>query len=219
MKNIIVFGVADFSLLMKKYIERFTRDHVVAFCCDLEYIQTSMIDGCPVVDMEKVQEIFAPEENYFLMAIGYKKMNRLRAEMTDKVRKMGYELYTFIHPSANVFCDEMGEGNIVLENVTMSLRGSIGDCNIFWNGVNISHNYLIGSYNYFAPGVVTGGNIVMGNNCFLGLNCTLKNSVDIADFSFVGAGVYASFSTKKHSVIAAARDVVLENKTSDDMEI
>lgn len=43
----------------------------------------------------------------------------------------------------------LGEGNIIIGNVTVQPFAKLGDCNNLLNAVNVSHCDIIGNYNYF----------------------------------------------------------------------
>ena len=143
-------------------------------------------------------------------------MNSFRAKKTAEAERKGYEILTYIHPSAVVNANKMGKGNIVMENVTIGPFVEIGDGNVFWANAHVAHHTCVGNYNFFTISVAVAGNIRIGDFCFFGNNCTIKNYLDIADRTLVGAGCYISKSTEPCGVYVPQRSIKLENKVSTD---
>jgi carbonic anhydrase/acetyltransferase-like protein (isoleucine patch superfamily) len=61
-----------------------------------------------------------------------------------------------------------------------------------------------------APGAMVSGRSVIGNNCFLGINCTVRDNIAVAEKCIIGGGaiikksteamgVYSVESTKKYN--------------------
>lgn len=219
LSKVILFGIGSFSLLLKEYLERFTHDSVVGFVCHRKYWQADKLDSTPVYVLEDLEQSCAPGDALILPSIGYSRMNTLRADVVNALRSKGYGFASFIHPSVQWYGDSIGEGNIILENVTFGLHSSLGDFNVVFNGCTITHDVRIGNCNHFSPRVAFSGNVQVGNYCFFGTNCTLKNNISIADYSLIGAGAFVQQSTQDHSVLVPARSITLENKDSMDVSI
>jgi len=217
MSQVILFGTSNFSLLMKKYIERFSEDVVVGFVCHAEYRETQMLGSLPVYTMEEIVGAFPPCKAKVLPTAGYTKMNTIRAKVVEEFQEMGYEFSSFIHPSVQWYGEKMGIGNIILENTTICMNSTLGSFNILFSGCNISHDVTIGDFNHFSPSAALSGFIDIGNHCFIGTNSTIKNNVEIADFSLIGAGAYIQHSTKEYSVTVPSKSVNLDYKSSKEI--
>lgn len=213
-QKIIIFGNHEFAKMMAEYIQKFTNDEVCGFTVNKEYIKDSKILELPVIEFENIEKKFDKTKYKFLITLGYNRMNSLRENIFGKVKEKGYEITSFIHPTALINTEEIGEGNIFLENVFIGPYSKIGDGNIFWNGVNISHNATIENYNYFSPSTTFAGNVKVSNNCFLGANCTVKNGVNISNKTLIGAGCYLSKDTLNDEVYVPERAVKLDKNSS-----
>lgn len=216
--SVIIFGNSSYSVMIAEYVKQFTELDICCFTVNKEYVVDNVIFDLPVVDFENIEERYDPSKYKFLIALGHKNMNSLREKIFNEVEEKGYEIINFIHPSALINANEIGKGNIFLENVFIGPHAKIGNGNIFWNGVNISHNACIGSYNYFSPSTVIAGNIKISNNCFFGTNCTIRDGLNICDKTLVGAACYLSNDTLENEVYVPAKSIRLE-KTSNQMHL
>jgi len=201
MRSVIILGTNDFSVLMKKYMDKFTNVKVMGFACHEKFIYEKEIEGYPVISIENLAASFPPEDVEILPSIGYTKLGQLRKMLVNELRDKGYSFRSFIHPSVSFYGEEIGEGNIVLENVTFCLNSQIGNFNIVFNNSSFAHDTSIGDFNHFSPCVATSGHTTIGNHCFLGTNATTRNHIEISDYSFVGAGAYVSRSADSGSFI------------------
>lgn len=216
MKKIVIFGATDFGRMMKFYIEEDTSREVVAFTVDGKYIAGEEFCGLPLVAFEKIEEKYSPEEYEILIALGNSKMNDVRKNVFKRCKKMGYDVASFIHSTCTIHTKNIGEGNVILEHCLIYPYTEIGDCNLFWDNVVISHDCTVGSFNYLAGGSALLGYVNVGNNTFLGSKCVLNNYIEIADYTLVGAASFAKKSTKPYDVVVPARSVILEHRKSTD---
>ena len=126
---------------------------------------------------------------------------------------------SYIHPTATVSADSIGEGTIIFECAVIGQFVKLGAMNVFDIGAMISHHSEIGDFNFFAPASTIAGYVTVGHNCFLGANSTIKNGICIGDYTLIGAGCYVSKDTEPYSVQVPARSVTLEGKSSLDMTL
>lgn len=142
-------------------------------------------------------------------------MNSVRETVFLRIKKAGYNFATFIHPSAVVASNsEIGEGNIILENVTIQPFTKIGDNNVFWSNVNICHHTKIGSYNFFAASSVILGKVLIEDRCFIGCNATVKNETIVASDTLIGAAAYYDKNEKSGAVIVPHKSIILSKNAS-----
>ena len=145
-------------------------------------------------------------------------MNRIREKVFSFLKNNNIEILTYIHPTCNIAKNVvMGEGNILLENITIQPFSKIGDGNILWSNVLIGHDSIIGSFNHFSASVITGGRIIIGNRNFIGINSTLKNDVEIANEVFIGAGTYVSSSLQNGDVYVSNTGKLVKGLKSIDL--
>lgn len=216
MKNAIIFGNTSFSTMIKYYITKYTNINIVAFCVNQAYIKEAYLDGIPVVSFETIESYYPPDKFDFFIAVGNNSMNIVRENIYNSLLEKGYKILNFIHPSVVIESASIGQGNIILEGVSIGYHVKIGNGNIIWNNVTLSHEDSIGNFNYIAPSSTLAGRVTVKSNCFLGLNCTIKNDVTISNYTLVGAGCYINKSTLEKDIFISTSTLHLENKNSID---
>lgn len=216
MKECIIFGTSSFASMLQVYIEKFYDIKVIGYIVDRKYCKEKLFNNLPLVPFDEIDNIFEPKKVSILIALGYKNMNELRKNKIGEVKEKGYRLQEFIHPSVNVDFASLGEGNIILENVTLGYNTKIGDGNIIWNGCNISHETEIGNFNFLAPSTTLAGKVIVENNCFFGINSSVKGGRKIREFTLIGAGCYMNDDSIPYGVYVPNRSKKIENKTGFD---
>ncbi len=190
--------------------------YIYGFTIESRYRRSDKYLDLPIVDFENVEKYFPPDEYGIYICLGYTNMNSERERIFKTAQEKGYEILSFIHPTAVVNSQSMGIGNIVFENAVIGPFTDIGNGNIFKAGASIAHHSSVGNFNFFAVNSSAAGKVVIKNNCFLGNNCTIKNRITIADKTLVGAGCYVSKDTEPYSVYVPARSICLQDKKSTD---
>lgn len=218
MKNVIIFGANDLGRLLKYYLED---DHdqrtIVAFTMNQNYITEEVFLGLPVVPFETIEELYNPDEYEILIAIGNKKMNDIRKKVFFECKQKGYAVGSYYHSSCSIHSKDIGEGNILLENCLVYPFAKIGNGNLMWDHVLISHDCSVGDFNTFSSYADLCGYVTIGNNGYYGKHCIINEHSIMADYTLVGANAYAKKITNPYDVVVPARSVILENKKSTDL--
>lgn len=212
-KKIVIFGTTDFAYQIYRYIKQDNENEVVAFTANKEFCSSSTFLDLPVIPIEELSDFISMENCCIIIAIGYNSMNNIRNKVYKQVKELGFQVGSYIHKSAVVLSDNIGEGNIILEGTIIGLGCKIGKCNVFMSGTCISHDCVIGDFNFFAPSATVAGKVLIENKCFIGANSTIKNELSIADYSLIGAGAYLNFSTKRKQVIVPSRSMSLDKES------
>jgi sugar O-acyltransferase (sialic acid O-acetyltransferase NeuD family) len=199
MKKIVVFGNNNVAEIIHLETQKYNEEHfaIEAFCIDKEYRTGNTFCGKPLLDLDEAVETYPPGEYAMLSTILSSSGLRKKMLVYDRLKKLGYTMVKYISPLSNVFQnDVIGENNIVFPFCFIGLSAKIGNANIFWNGVNLDHNAIVGDGNFFASGCKTAGFVEIGNSCWLGLNSTIIQRMKIADETLVGAGAVVIGDTK-----------------------
>ena len=199
MKNYIIFGDTSFAERLAKYILFEKQDNIVCFTQEDAFCSRDTILGFPVIPLNKLRENVKVDFE-ILIAIGYAKMNNLRRQLYNILINAGFKIGTWISNKAIVYSDKIGEGTIVLPGVVIGPDCQIGKCNFFESSVVLSHDNQIGDFNFFSTKSVLGGSASVGNHCFLGLHSTIKNGIEIADLTLIGAGANVLTMTESGGV-------------------
>lgn len=195
MKKTLIFGINRFAELLSEYMEE-DGIPVAGFLVDKKYKpDQEMFCGKPIYITEHMEQE-VPADNYnVILALGYHKMNTIRQMKYLELKEKGYEIIGYRHPTALIQADQIGEGNIFLENVTIGKHVRIGKGNVFYPCAHVAHHTQVEDFNFFAISCSVAGSVRINSNCFFGNNCTLKNGIIVHDYTLVGAGCYLQGNT------------------------
>jgi len=217
-QKVVLFGNNSFTDLVRYFIEAESEYEISGYFVDRNYLLGSNFCNRPIVSTEDLILAFPPQEHKIALSIGYRGMNRLRNRIYFELKTLGYSFATFISPSAKIYTNDIGEGNLIFSNVTIEPYSQVGIGNIIRSNAYISHNAVLGNFNYISPSACIAGNVKIGDNTFIGANSTIRNSLTIGDFSLIGAGCFLSRNSNNNEVHVAPKSVKLE-KNSDEIEI
>lgn len=203
MKKVIVFGNNNLAEMLyletQKYNEMYFA--IEAFCVDEDYKNQNSFCNKPLYSLEEASVKYPPDE-YDMISTALCSTSGLRNKMVvfEKLKKVGYSLANYISPLADVSPDvQIGENNIILSFAKIGLSVKMGNANIVWHYALIDHNTNVGNGNFFAGGCKTAGFVNVGSNCWIGLNSTIIQHINIADETLVGAGAVMIRDTEKHT--------------------
>lgn len=192
MKKTIIFGVTNFSRLVKVSYEQDTSQKVTAYCVNRDYLGSlTKLDNIPVHPFEDLNELYGENNFEILITVGYAKMNDNRRNVFDNCHIYGYTIASFIHSTVKHELTQIQEGNIILSDCVLHPYTTIGSGNILVDGTTLGHESKVGDFNFFA-GCTTGGMVSIGNNCFLGMKSIICNNCNVGDYTLLGAGTVLS---------------------------
>lgn len=218
MKEIVIIGNGSYARMMNRYLKLTEDVKVHAYAVDEQYIEEPEIDGIKVISFQQLRRDFPFEIYDLIMGIGYAQMSQIRKRLYEQCKLWGYHFQNYIHPSAIISPDiKMGEGNNILEGVIMEVGVSIGNTNLFFGGSIVGHESNIGNYNTFSINAKIAGQVTICDNCFLGIASVVRDSVELSNFTLIGAGAYCSKNMEEYSVLVPPKSKILEDKRSTDL--
>ena len=198
-KKLIIFGVGEFGQLAHYYFTNDSDHSVVGFCVDKEFLDGSEFQQLPIVATEEITARFPPNQHAIFVAVGYSKMNELRAKKLNFLKKLGYEATSYISSRATVFSTlEHGENCFVLENNTIQPFVRVGSNVTLWSGNHIGHHSHIGDNTFVSSHVVISGGVTIGKNCFFGVNSTVCDHIRVGDYCMLGASSLLNRDAEAH---------------------
>lgn len=201
MKKVVIFGTGDIAQVVHYYLTHDSNYEIVAFTVDEDYLKEKQLFNLPVVPFEEVERYYPPEEFAMFIAIGYKQVNKLRAQKYYSAKKSGYRLISYVSPKSIVWGNvEVGDNCFVFENQTIQPFVKIGDNVIIWSGNHIGHHSVIGDHCFITSHVVISGNVKIEPYCFLGVNATIRDGITIARECVIGAGAIILKNTTEKGV-------------------
>jgi sugar O-acyltransferase (sialic acid O-acetyltransferase NeuD family) len=188
-KRVVVFGTGDFARVAHFYLSEDSPYEIAAFTVHEQYMADNKFLGLDVIPFERLERTYPPEEYAMFVAIGYKRVNKARAEVYDICRSKGYGLITYINSRATHWGEiEIGDNCFIFEDNVIQPFVKIGNDVIMWSGNHVGHDSSIGDPCFIASHAVISGNVKIGPYCFVGVNATFRDGVTVAPECVIGAG-------------------------------
>ena len=203
MKKLIIFGAEDFAQVAHFYLTHDSPYEIVAFTANENFIKEKELFGLPIVPFENIERHYPPDRYGMFIAIGYSKVNKVRADKYYAAKSKGYKLISYINSKAVLWGDtEIGDNCFIFENQTIQPFVKIGNNVIIWSGNHIGHHSVIGDHCFITSHVVISGNVKIEPYCFLGVNATIRDGITIARECVIGAGAVILEDTQEKAVYA-----------------
>ena len=180
--KLLVYGSRDFG----KVLRELATDCGHAFAGFVDDVEPG--NAGVVGTFEAARASHPASSHGLVMAIGYKHLEA-RLRIMAAARAAGYAFPALVHPAAHVHRTvQVGEGAIVMARAIVDVRAKLGQACVLWQGVNISHDSVIGDNTFLSPGAIVCGLASVGANCFLGAGSVIADHRTVPDGSFVKAG-------------------------------
>ncbi|MDE6604119.1 MAG: acetyltransferase [Lachnospiraceae bacterium] len=214
-----IYGTTDLAENLFYLLTEDNRE-ITGFVVERKYIT----DGCkvisfkgairtlPVIPFEELEIHYKKEEIAIYLCIGYTNMNRARREKFMELKKRGYRIENYIHKTACVETDKLGEGNLIFEQAYIGMYAVLGNGNIVYPKALIAHHSKIGDFNYFAISTSVAGHVTVSDENFFGNNATTRDKIKIGNGNLIGANAYVQHDLSDENVIVPERSIILKNK-------
>jgi sugar O-acyltransferase (sialic acid O-acetyltransferase NeuD family) len=210
MEGIVIFGAGKIAEVAHGYFGRDDARPVVAFTADRPHCSADAFLGLPLLPFDEIAERFPPTRFAMFVAVGYHRMNALRAERCEQARAMGYRLASYVSPQAWTPAGfAPGDNCLVLDRVTVQPGASIGRNVALWSGAVVGHHGRIDDDCWLAAGAVVGGGSRVGAGSFVGLNATVGHAVSVGQRCLLGARTLLTKDLADERVVADADSATL----------
>jgi sugar O-acyltransferase (sialic acid O-acetyltransferase NeuD family) len=204
--KVVVFGTGSFAQCAHFYFTRDSEHEVAAFTVHEKHLKEKEFLGLPVLPFERVEKDFPASVFKMFIAVGYKNLNKLRADIFNEAKRKSYELVTYLSSKCTHWGDtKIGENCFIFEDNTIQPFVTIGNDVILWSGNHVGHHASIGDHCFITSQVVISGHVRVGSYSFLGVNATIRDNIRIGEACVIGAGALILNSTKDKEVYAAER--------------
>lgn len=196
--RIAVIGSGEYAGQIKDFIRNYSDYEFAGFIDN--------VNGNPEIlcgDNEVPESYKEKKFDLLFNGIGYADFS-LRKRLFEKFRSFGVPFATFVHPTAFIHCNaRIGKGVYVGPHSSVLKDAVLEDDVAIMTDVLVSHNVHIKAHTYVAGMVAFGGYVHIGESCFIGLNSTLRDHVQIADRTIVGCGsnVIKDISESGHTYV------------------
>lgn len=188
-RPVVIFGTGELAQLAHFYFSHDSARQVAGFSVDAEYVDSPEYLGLPLVASESLEENFSPQDFDLFVAIGYKDLNRLRAERCAALMARGYRLASYISSRASIWPDLVtGDNCMIMEGNVIQPFASIGHGVIMFCNSIVSHHVELGDYCFIGSEATISGGVKIGANSFIGVNSTIREHLNIGRDCIIGAG-------------------------------
>ena len=209
-KRVVLYGNGQMATFAHAVLTHDSPYEVVAFTVDNALIKDKAILGLPVVPFESVEDSYPPNDFAAHIAVGFYRVNGVRAEKYYQAKEKGYELLTYVSSRALKWPDLIiGDNCWILEHTILHPFVTIGNDVYLGSACHIGHNSTIGEHTFMAGLAGLAGGVEVGTHCFFGIHSTVRNGLKIADRCVIGAGATVLRSTKPSGVYVAPPAMLL----------
>lgn len=201
MTQVLLAGNAVTADILNTYLSTDSRYQVIGLTVDDEYVNKGKVEGVKSIPVSQLLDSFSPNDCVVIMAMGYDNLNQSRESMFHRLKEMGYEVETYVHPEAHVYTQHpLGEGCVILPGTVIEPHVRLGVNTMIWCNVTVAHHSKVAEHCWIASGTVLSGSSSIGRNSFIGVNATVVNEKKVEEYNIVGAGALISKDTKPSKV-------------------
>lgn len=202
-KKLVIFGVGSFAKLAYVYFANDSPYQVAAFTAHEKNISEPTLFELDVVPYERLNERYPPDDFALFVAVGYRRVNKARAEVYEDCKSRGYELVSYVSSKAwHLGHFDIGDNCFIFESNVIQPFVKIGNNVIAWSGNHIGHEAVIEDHCFITSHAVISGHVRVGQYSFVGVNATIRDGVKIAPECVIGAGAVILRDTKFQGVYA-----------------
>lgn len=128
--------------------------------------------------------------------------NAIRQAKAQKLREIGAQLVSLIHPQAIVSrYATVGLGSVVFASAVVNADAHVGEDSIINTGATVDHDCRLGIATHISPGAHLAGGVEVGSYSWIGIGAVVKQMVCIADNVTVGAGAVVVSDISDNQVV------------------
>ena len=151
---------------------------------------------------------------YFVNSIGSERNFRQKAAIIAKTGLPAERFETIVHPTASVSrMATLGNGVVVLQNVTISNQVRIGNHVMILPNSVISHDVEVGDYSCITGGVCISGMSTIERDCYLGTNSSIIGNVKLEAGCMIGMGAVIRHDVPPNAVMVGNPAKLLRDTT------
>jgi len=186
MERVVIYGAGGHGRVVADIIEQVGRYRIVGFIDDDPALEGGDVDGYPVLgDRRALAGLHEQGVCKCIIAVGD---NAARRELASFAERLGWELITVIHLSAQVSQRAaIGEGSVVEACAVIKAGASVGRLGIINSCVSVGHDVVLGKGVHISPGANIAGGVEIGDGTHIGMGASVIPGVRIGRHVIVGA--------------------------------
>lgn len=192
--KLIIYGNGRIAKIVFQYVK--SQFDVVCFTVQSDLLTEPTLEGLPLHPFETIEGDYDPESHAMLIAVGYIQMNAVRRQKYEEAKAKGYTLANYLHPSVHWHDNvKMGNGNVILDHVSIQPGAQLGNNNFVWSNAVIAHGCVIEDDCWVTSGVTIAGDTTIKSGAFLGVNAAIGHNLTVGTQNFIGANALVIRST------------------------
>jgi acetyltransferase EpsM len=216
MKNVVILGGIGIGLIAASIIDQYEDMELLGFLNEFEPL------GKEIGDFEKKFRILGPssdvhkyisQDDHFTFMAFLVMKNKKESYQRIKNFNIPEEKYiNLIHPTAIVpkgYC-KLGKGVLMAPLSQLSPDTTVSNNCILLPNSFLGHNSFMDEYSSIATNAVVGAHVHVGKGVHIGSNATIRETVKIGDFSFVGMGAVVLEDVPEYAVVVGNPAKVLK---------
>lgn len=203
---VVIFGTGDTAREVSYLIEEINQIckqpvyHILGFIAEHPENQEP-IRGYSILggdeDLKKLSEDFCPLGVVIPMANPF-----VREKIVNQIQEIPNLVFpNIIHPNVTLRGIKMGIGNIIQDNVDISIGLEMGDYNFVNYGTFLGHDVVIGNYCVISPQSKICGKVRLQDKTFIGVSATVLQGLEIGESSTIGAGAVVTKSVPDEKIM------------------
>ena len=183
----VIIGAGGHGRVVLDIMQHEGRHEVVGFLDSNPDLHGRLMDGVEVLGpIQRLASLKKQGVRGAIVAVGH---NGTRRSFGEQVQRLGHELVSAIHPSANIASNvSIGRGVVVAAGALVCAHCQIGDGVILNTGCLVDHETMIGTACHLCPGVKIAGRVTIESGAFVGIGATVIQHVRVGHDSVIGAG-------------------------------
>ncbi len=185
--KIVIIGAGGQARIVYEILSYNHNLEVVAFIDNVTPKKDEYIMDIPVVgDHSVIPKLVKNGVRGTIVAVGE---NKIRAAHYEKLKDMGMELVSAIHPNSIIAPSvRTGDGVTIAMGAIISTGSIIGNNVIINTGATIDHEDNIEDHVHVGPGCSLAGRVTVKRGAFVGIGSVVREYLTIGENTIIGAG-------------------------------
>jgi len=180
--------------------------------------QGSEINDFPVLGT--LRDVIRYDDCFFVATFGSPKTNFLKKRIINDLRIPIDRFATLIHPRANVSpYAKIGRDTVIYVGTYVGTNAFIGDHVKILANCNISHDCIIHDFTTIAHSVSISGEVTIKEGCYLGSNSSIRQRLDIGEWSLIGLGAVIIRDVPPYCTIVGNPGRVIRKRDPSDFQL
>ena len=164
--SLVIFGVGAIGKLAAYYFTHDSHYAVKCFCVDDSFYNEAELQGIPIIPASELLPKCPPSSHSMFIAIGYQKLNHVRAQLFQHYKERGYRLASYVSSRAAVMHGSVtGENCLVMEGAAVQPLASLGDNCFVWSNAVVAHEAHVADHCFLSAGSIVAGMASVGAGC------------------------------------------------------